>query len=95
MSIPDSLAFKMELFRKHGHVSIEVGEDFGARPWLTMMYNQGIVPESYPPLTDEFDDHTMLAEMAKVRSRNKRPVDQMPRHEEFIARHCSAMQAAV
>jgi len=95
MSIPDTLAFKMEMFRKHGHVSVEVGEDFGARPWLTMLYKQGIVPESYPPLTDEFDDTAMLGEMAKVRSGINRTVDQMPRHEEFIARHCSAMQAAV
>jgi tryptophan halogenase len=60
-----------------------------------MLYNQGVLPESYPPLTDEFDDNAMLGEMAKVRAGIKRTVEQMPRHEDYIARHCSAAQAAV
>ena len=93
MSVPDTLSFKMELFRKHGHVSIDPGETFGARPWLTAMYNQGVVPEYYPPLTDELDDNVMLEEMANVRSRIEQMIGRMPRHEEFIARNCNAMRA--
>src|SRR5207248_3012042 len=30
MSVPDTLAFKMEMFRKHGHVSLNPGELFAA-----------------------------------------------------------------
>jgi tryptophan halogenase len=90
MSVPDTLAFKIEMFRKHGHVAIDPGENFGPRPWLSVLYNQGIVPESYPPLTDAIDDGAMLAELAKVQSGIQRTVAQMPRHEDFIARNCAA-----
>jgi tryptophan halogenase len=93
MSIPDTLAFKIEMFRKYGHVAVDPGENFGARPWLQVMYNQGVMPESYPPLTDEFDDEAMLREMAKVRSGIERTIAGMPRHEEFIARNCHATPA--
>jgi len=93
MTIPDTLAHKIEMFRKYGYVSVDPGENFGARPWLQVMYNQGVIPQSYPPLTDEFEDEKMSAEMAKVRSGIARTIAQMPRHEEFIARHCHAMPA--
>jgi len=59
------------------------------------MYHQGIVPESYPPLTLALDDRAMRAELAKVRSGVHRAVENMPRHEEFIARNCAAMPVAV
>ena len=95
MSVPDTLAFRIEMFRKYGHISIDPGETFGARPWLQVMYNQGVVPENYPPLTDELDDKVMFGEMAKVRSGIEQTIERMPRHEEFIARNCDAMRAAV
>jgi len=58
----------MEMFRRHSRISINPGEGFGPRPWLTVMYNQGMMPESYLPLTDAYDDNAMRAELAKVRS---------------------------
>ena len=92
MSIPDTLRLKIEMFQKHGRIFINAGEGFGPRPWLTVMYNQGMLPESYPPLANVHDDTAMRAELAKVRSGIKRTVENMPSHEEFIARNCSAMQ---
>jgi tryptophan halogenase len=91
MSVPDRLRLKMEMFRKHAHVLMNPGEGFGARPWMTVMYKQGIVPESYPPLASAFDDDVMAAELAKVRSGVRQTVGAMPTHEEFIARNCAAM----
>ena len=94
MTIPDSLRFKIEMFRKHGRISINPGEGFGARPWLTVMYNQGMMPETYPALANPQDDGAMRAELAKVRSGIKRTVENMPTHEDFIAKNCSAGRAA-
>jgi hypothetical protein len=59
------------------------------------MYNQGIRAESYPPLTDAYDDNKMRTELAKVRAGVKRTVERMPLHEEYIATHCSAALARV
>ena|SRR5437660_1443524 len=95
MSIPDSLAFKIEMFRKHGRVAVNAGDaGFGSRPWLSVMYNHGIVPESFPPLVLALDEAAMRAELAKVRTGVLRTVEKMPRHEEFIARNCSASTVA-
>jgi tryptophan halogenase len=95
MSIPDTLAYKIEIFRKHGHVSIVPGEGFGARPWLTAMYSQGITPESYRPLVDGPGEQAIRAELEKARHAVRRALERMPNHEDFIARNCSAMPAAV
>ncbi|HEY3637638.1 MAG TPA: tryptophan halogenase family protein [Rhizomicrobium sp.] len=95
MSVPDKLRFRMEMFRKHGHISIDPSEGFRARPWMTAMYNQGVVPQSYPPLTDMFDDHVMRTEAAKLREGVLRTVQQMPSHEEYIAHNCKAPAVAV
>jgi tryptophan halogenase len=90
MSVPDRLRLKMEMFRKHGHVLMAPGEGFGARPWMTVMYKQGIVPQSYPPLASAFDDAAMAEELDKIRSGVRQTVGAMPTHEEFIARNCAA-----
>ena len=95
MSIPDTLAARMEMFRKHGRIVIHPGEGFGARPWLTVMYKQGMTPESYPPLAIPLDDGAMRVEWAKVRSIVRRSVETMPRHEDFITRNCAATPATV
>ncbi|HEX4078265.1 MAG TPA: tryptophan halogenase family protein [Rhizomicrobium sp.] len=94
MSIPDSLAVTMEMFRRCGRFSINTSQGFAARQWLTVMYSQGILPESYPPLAVKLDEITMRAEMAKIRAGIKRTVENMPRHEDFIARNCRAPAVA-
>jgi len=91
MSVPESLALAMELFRKYGRLPIRPGEEgFGARPWTTVLYSQGITPESFPPLVMQHDDRTIRAELAKIRSGVQRTVENMPKHDDFIARNCSA-----
>jgi len=94
MAVPETLATKMEIFRSCGRIPIDPGErGFGPRPWLTIMYSQGIMPLAAPPLTVALDETAMRAELAKVRSGIKRTVEGMPRHEEFIARNCAAAGA--
>ena len=95
MSVPDSLAVTMELFRECGRFSMNINSGFPARQWLAVMYNQGITPEAYPPLLVKLDDKSMRAELAKIRAGIKRTVESMPRHEDFIARNCSATPGAV
>jgi tryptophan halogenase len=94
MSVPDTLAYKIEMFRKHGHVFINPGEGFGARPWMNAMYNQGIRPERYPSIIDGVEDLAIRAELAKVRSGIKQAVEQMSRHDDYIAMNCAATPPA-
>jgi tryptophan 7-halogenase len=54
------------------------------------MYNQGLVPESCSPALTPVEDVTMHAELAEIRAGIKRAVENMPRHEDFIAKNCRA-----
>jgi len=94
MSIPESLEITMEMFRKFGRFTINLNQGFPPRQWLAVMYNQGIIPQSYCPLTMKLDDKAMRAELAKIRAGVKRAVEVMPYHEDFIAANCSAAVVA-
>ena len=59
------------------------------------MYNQGMMPETFPPLATGHDDGAMRTELAKVRSGIKRTVENMPSHEDFIAKNCKAAPLAL
>ena len=91
MSIPDTLASRIEMFRRHGRVSIGSGEGFAARQWMIVMYGQGVVPESYPHLTDLPGEQAIHAELERRRLAIRQMVARMARHEDFIARNCSAV----
>jgi tryptophan halogenase len=94
MSVPDSLLFNEEIFRRHGHITSIPPHGFGPRAWFTVMYSQGITPEACPPLAETLDDRAMRVELAKLRAGIKRAVEQMPSHEEFITGNCNAMAGA-
>ena len=49
MSIPDSLAEKLELFRRRGEARPRAGDLFSEVSWFAILYGQGIVPQSTPP----------------------------------------------
>jgi len=95
MSIPNTLAYRMEMFRKNGYIAVKPGDGFAsARSWMTVMYNQGITPEAYHPLVDTLlGGHEMDSELEKTRFNIESAIRQMPLHEDFIARNCSAMAA--
>jgi tryptophan halogenase len=94
MSVPDSLLFNEEIFRRHGHITSIPPHGFGPRAWFTVMYSQGITPEACPPLAETLDDRAMRVELAKLRAGIKRAVEQMPSHEDFITSNCNAVAAA-
>jgi hypothetical protein len=54
------------------------------------MYNRGVVPESCSPALTPVEDVTMHAELARIRAGIKRDVENMRRHEDFIAENCRA-----
>lgn len=94
MRIPDSLQYKLELFRRHGRLIIQEDDLFKDTSWLTVMHGQGIVPHRYNPVADIWDERTMRQNLANIRRNIEQIVEQMPTHEEFIAGNCRAMSLA-
>ncbi len=90
IELPDTLATKIELFAANGHIVREHEELFTEVGWLQVMVGQGLLPQGYHPLAgeiapDELDEYLQMIETLYVRE-----AERMPRHEDFIARHCAA-----
>jgi tryptophan halogenase len=90
MSVPDELKAKIELFRTTGRIYREHEELFTEVGWLQVMLGQGITPERHHPVADSLESEKLAGFMQDVRTLIERAAAGMPRHEEFIARHCAA-----
>ena len=94
MSIPDSLAAKLELFRDSARFFREGEEMFALTSWVQVMIGQGIVPATWHPLVDAVPDSELAKLGESVRGVIASCVAAMPMHEQFIERHCKAPVAA-
>jgi tryptophan halogenase len=95
MSIPETLAFKVELFRERGHV-VKYKEGLFLEPsWHAVYLGQRIVPRRYDPLADNVPESEARRALQDVRDLVRRAAEATPTQAAFIAQHCpSAMSAA-
>lgn len=93
MEIPDSLRSYIELFSDSGQFFRDGTELFGLTSWVQVMIGQGIMPKSYHPAVDWVKNADMLTLVDHVEKVVASNVALMPKHEDFIARHCAAPAA--
>jgi tryptophan 7-halogenase len=89
MPVPDSLAHKIEHFRRYGRLVTDGYDLFGAASWLAVHIGQLNWPQRHDPLVDlrEGDGRRMLAQQ---REAMVRAAEAMPTHAEFIRHHAAA-----
>ena len=90
MSVPDTLDYKMKLFRSRGFLVRYEWETFYDPSWLALYTGFGFLPEHYDPLADYFPVSEVRDQLARMRGNIASIVQQTPTHAEFIARHCTA-----
>jgi tryptophan 7-halogenase len=90
MPIPDSLAYRMQLFAASGRVAFEENELFVESNWLSVMHGQGIVPRRHDPLADLLPLEETRRRLAEVKGLIAGTAAAMPTHESFIAQNCAA-----
>src|SRR5690606_25847542 len=90
MSIPDSLAYKMELFRHRGRVVTYKDGLFLEPSWLAVYFGQRIVPRAYDPLADAVEENELERRLTEMRRQIEMAVTQMPPHEVFLKKYCPA-----
>src|SRR5262249_22257758 len=66
MSIPDSLAGKIVLFRGCGRLFRHEDDLFADSSWIAVLLGQGIVPEAYDPLVDTVDEAAVMRRFEQV-----------------------------
>lgn len=90
MDVPETLKAKMRLFQTHGRIVRENNELFSEVAWLQVMHGQGLKAQGYHPLVDSIDEAGVAEFLKGVHDIIGRCAGVMPRHAEFIAKHCSA-----
>jgi len=92
--IPDSLAYKMELFRERGMV-VNYRDGFFLEPsWLAVYLGQNILPHGYDPMADAVDPGEAAGRLDALRTAVRRAAEAMPGHQAFIDSFCNARTVA-
>ena len=90
VKVPESLTEKMRLFRHRGHIEKYKDGLFSSPSWLSVYLGQGLRPERYQALADAEPIDRLIAELDSLRSDISDRIDEMPKHESFIARYANA-----
>ncbi len=90
MSVPDSLAYRIKLFRNSGRVVYYDRELFVESNWLSVMLGQGISPQRHDPLADFLPLEDARGFVHRMKELIRRTADAMPSHAQYIADHCRA-----
>jgi tryptophan halogenase len=93
MSIPDSLAHRIALFKEQAYAYQADGELFRVDSWTQVMLGQGIVPEHYHQVTRTMSDQELRQVLGSMRSAINQAVERLPHHQDFIERYCKAAPA--
>jgi len=87
MPIPDSLAYKMELFRERGVVvNYRVGL-FYEPSWVAVYVGQRILPKRFDPLLDDTPLDELRRHTGALRAAVQAGAKAMPTQADFISRH--------
>jgi tryptophan halogenase len=90
MQVPDSLQYKIELFRERGFV-VPYKEGFFLEPsWIAVYLGQRIIPHRYDPLADEIPEAALASELRRMREMIAKAAASTTSHAEFIQQYCAA-----
>ena len=90
MEIPDSLRYRIDLFRSNGRVTFSDRELFVESNWLSVLTGQMVWPRRYDPLVDVTDVAEIRQRLQRVKMLIEQTAAAMPTHEDFIAKNCRA-----
>lgn len=85
MPIPDSLAAKLDLFRRRGRTVRYDHGLFLPPSWIAVMLGQGIVPEQYDTRIEQMDQADIASHLAHMRTQISDAVEKMVSHADYLA----------
>ena len=90
LKIPDSLTYRLNLFKSHGRLAWYEEETFPKEYWVSALLGLGKTPSGYDPLADVPDGLFLDKSFEKMRSAIQEAARQMPSHQAFIENSLSA-----
>jgi tryptophan halogenase len=84
MELPETLAFRMEVWRRHGVLHEYDEEGFDATSWLAIYAGMDYWPERHDPVFSEIPRGRALQALESRRQALATSVERMPRHERAL-----------
>jgi tryptophan 7-halogenase len=94
MEVPDTLAEKMELFRKRGRLIKYREGVFLDASWIAVYIGQGILPQSYDPRAELPPIAAVARHAEAVQAEIRGAAERMPDHLAHIRSYCPMAEAA-
>jgi tryptophan halogenase len=94
MPVPDTLQYKIDVFRDQARFVSLPGDFFQDTNWLAVMMGQFIAPTRYDPVADVPAADEIARTLKAMRLVIQQTAQSMPSHADFIARNCAARSAA-
>ncbi|WP_075185753.1 tryptophan halogenase family protein [Teredinibacter haidensis] len=89
MSIPETLAHKIKLYKERGHLVKYRWEIFQPASWVALYSGNNIVPEAYDPRVDKYELEYLKSSFATMKKALQDAVGATPTHGNFIADNCA------
>ena len=90
MSIPDSLRYKLKLFKAAGRFFRYEDELFTRPSWVAVLLGQNVVPDAYDPIVSALPQADVNVSLESMRTAMLKAAADMPTHEDFLNRYCGA-----
>jgi tryptophan halogenase len=90
MSIPDSLAQRIELFRESAQAYQATDEMFRVESWMQVMLGQRLRPRGYHHMGRMLGPERLRRALDTLKSSIAGAVAKMPTHREFLKSYCAA-----
>lgn len=84
ITLPDSLAHKIALFKESGNLLREQNDLFLESSWLQVLYGQGITPKDYHGLVNSVPEVQLNQMLKRLLEIKKEPIAKLPTHDEYI-----------
>ena len=94
MPIPDTLADKLELFRRRGRVVKYREGVFLDASWIAVYLGQRVVPDGHDLRADAPPPESIIKGMRQLRDEIRGAVERMPDHREHLDRYCPMAKVA-
>jgi tryptophan halogenase len=88
MSIPDTLAHRIELFKESAHAFQTGDEMFRLESWSHVMLGQRLQPQSYHQLVAGLSSGELSRHLQNIRETIHAAVDRLPSHRDFLRHYC-------
>lgn len=84
LRMPETLEYRLSLFRSRGRLSWDAGDTFGRNDWLSILLGFDCLPRNYDPLVEVAEPELVDQLMQQLRGVIEETLKQMPRHDDFL-----------